>query len=103
MPRNVRNLWMEIHINGRVNPLVGGPASADGQTNGVIYIRHKGGVWRLGSINQSVNMDNQVVFNFWLDSDLINDKDTQFEIGLNGIRIITERDTPKERPLSGGN
>lgn len=30
MPRNIRNFWIECHIDGRTEPLTGGPVSKEG-------------------------------------------------------------------------
>ena len=44
MPRNVRNSWVAVDIDGRSTPLEGGPKGAGGGMSGAVYVRHKGEV-----------------------------------------------------------
>ena len=44
MPRNTRNFWVDLHIDGRSSNLAGGPVSKDGDISGTIYVRNNGGV-----------------------------------------------------------
>lgn len=43
MPKNTRNFWVEMDIDGRETTLEGGPRSAGGGINGTIYMRGEGG------------------------------------------------------------
>jgi len=44
MPRNVRNFWIEIEIDGRKSRFAGGPVSKDGGFDLTIKQRHRGEV-----------------------------------------------------------
>jgi hypothetical protein len=44
MPRNVRNFWIEAHVDGRAVKLAAGPASRYGGFTLTVYQRDKGGV-----------------------------------------------------------
>ena len=44
MPRNVRNFWLEADIDGRKQPLAGGPKSRDGNISITLKTRENGGV-----------------------------------------------------------
>lgn len=44
MPRNVRNFWVTVEVDGRERVIASGPASADGGLRCRFYIRHKGAV-----------------------------------------------------------
>jgi len=41
-PRNVRNFWLEAEIDGRKDPLKGGPRQSDGGMIIRLYQRHRG-------------------------------------------------------------
>jgi hypothetical protein len=44
MPRNVRNFWVEVEIDGRKTKFAGGPRSKDGGLRVTIKQRHRGKV-----------------------------------------------------------
>jgi hypothetical protein len=44
MPRNVRNFWITVQIDGRERMIAAGPAGADGGLDCRFYVRHKGAV-----------------------------------------------------------
>lgn len=44
MPRNVRNFWIEVEIDGRTTKLAGGPRSKDGGFTLRIKQRSKGDI-----------------------------------------------------------
>lgn len=44
MPRNVRNFWIDLDIDGRDSSLTGGPVSKSGGFSGAIYLRDSGDV-----------------------------------------------------------
>jgi len=46
MPRNVRNFWIELDVDGRKSTVETGPRSRDGGFELTIYQRHKGEVRR---------------------------------------------------------
>lgn len=44
MPRNVRNFWVDLSVDGRANDIGTGPRSKDGGMDLDLYIRDKGHV-----------------------------------------------------------
>ena len=46
MPRNVRNFWIELNIDGRKSRIATGPVSKDGGFSATIYMRDAGCVER---------------------------------------------------------
>ena len=44
MPRNVRNFWVEGHIDGRASSFSGGPQRRDGGFSMTVYQRDKGSI-----------------------------------------------------------
>lgn len=44
MPRNVRNFWITVEVDGKEQTISAGPRRADGGLSVRFYIRHKGGV-----------------------------------------------------------
>lgn len=46
MPRNVRNFWIDVDVDGRRERLSGGPVSKDGGFEATIYMRDAGEVRR---------------------------------------------------------
>ena len=44
MPRNVRNFWIELEVDGRKTPIASGPTSKTGGFNLVIHQRYNGSV-----------------------------------------------------------
>ena len=45
MPRNVRNFWIELEVDGKKTPIATGPVSADGGFNIRIRMRNKGDIY----------------------------------------------------------
>ena len=50
MPRNVRNFWLELDVDGRKNKIAAGPASKEGGFRLSIYMRDRGDVQLVGYI-----------------------------------------------------
>jgi hypothetical protein len=44
MPRNVRNFWVTLHVDGRETPVETGPRAKDGGFKIVIQQRENGGI-----------------------------------------------------------
>lgn len=44
MPRNVRNAWIDVNVDGRAESLSGGPKNSGGQLRGSLYQRNEGAV-----------------------------------------------------------
>lgn len=49
-PRNVRNFWLELTVDGRKSRIACGPVRKDGGFDLVIKQRHKGKVMEVGDI-----------------------------------------------------
>lgn len=50
MPRNVRNYWLELEIDGRKTRVETGPRAKDGGFSLNIYMRNKGNVTKIGRL-----------------------------------------------------
>lgn len=50
MPRNVRNFWIDVDIDGRETKLSGGPVAADGGMDVTLSVREGGAVSRALSL-----------------------------------------------------
>jgi hypothetical protein len=50
MPRNVRNFWLELTVDGKKTRVATGPVRKDGGFDLVIKQRHKGQVMEVGEI-----------------------------------------------------
>lgn len=46
MPRNVRNFWIEVEIDGQKSKFAGGPQSKDGGFSLTVRQRHEGNIRR---------------------------------------------------------
>jgi hypothetical protein len=44
MPRNVRNFWIDVNVDGRESAIGTGPRAKDGGMNASFYIRSEGDV-----------------------------------------------------------
>lgn len=57
MPRNVRNFWLDVSIDGHKTMLSGGPAAKDGAFSARIRMRDGGEVRDVGHLNGFVSAD----------------------------------------------
>ena len=55
MPRNVRNFWIELDVDGRKSCITTGPRSKDGGFKLTVYQREKGNIVKALSVFGSVN------------------------------------------------
>ncbi len=78
MPRNVRNFWVELSIDGRPTPIAGGPRNKDGGFDLVVKMRDKGGIKEAFAVNGRVLSDGRLVVT-------VEDQQQQF------LRIESER------------
>lgn len=44
MPRNVRNFWVELFVDGRPTPVAGGPRNKDGGFSLKVLMRDRGAI-----------------------------------------------------------
>lgn len=44
MPRNVRNAWIDVEIDGQRSRLKGGPKNANGGLSATLFVRERGTV-----------------------------------------------------------
>ena len=56
MPRNVRNFWIELDVDGRKKRVATGPRSKDGGFRLIVYQREKGGIVKALNVFGSVNV-----------------------------------------------
>lgn len=59
MPRNVRNFWVEVEIDGQKTRLKGGPTQADGGMSITLLQRDKGGIVEAAHISCYRNHDSE--------------------------------------------
>jgi hypothetical protein len=69
MPQNVRNFWVEGHVDGRGPVSFGGPKGAAGGFDLTIFQRHKGDVTVALRIRGSALGNGQVVLDVAADGD----------------------------------
>lgn len=62
MPRNVRNWWIEVEIDGRKHRLAGGPVSKTGGFKLVIRQRDRGEVRKVVWFHGSVREGGQALY-----------------------------------------
>ena len=55
MPRNVRNFWLELDIDGRKSRVATGPVGRDGGFNMTILVRDQGDIKRAARITGRAN------------------------------------------------
>jgi hypothetical protein len=60
MPRNVRNFWIEGHIDGRDSEVSGGPRNKDGGFRLAIFQRDDGSVRKALTIAGQTGTDGQL-------------------------------------------
>jgi hypothetical protein len=100
MPRNVRNFWVELSIDGRENNLSGGPAAKDGGIGGRILIRQNGEVATAVSITGAASRDGTLYLRITPGDGM------DFRAAPNGSIIIETRRDPlkvvkaKAKPLA---
>lgn len=63
MPRNVRNFWLELNVDGAAKRIETGPRAKDGGFDLVILQRDKGGIVRAATIRGVVGTDGRL--NLW--------------------------------------
>jgi len=51
MPRNVRNFWIDLDVDGQEKPIGTGPKNKEGGFSAQIFIRSGGAVEKILSIN----------------------------------------------------
>lgn len=83
MPRNVRNFWIELQVEGRKTTVATGPVDKTGGISMRIYQRNKGG------IIEALNIDGYAYEDGTLELKVI----PSFEAKRRGqnIEVITER------------
>lgn len=57
MPRNVRNFWLELEVDGKRTPVATGPVAEDGGFLLVLKIRNAGQVVYAGQLEGSADAD----------------------------------------------
>lgn len=60
MPRNVRNFWVELDVDGSKKQIASGPQKADGGINIRILQRDNGGIITALVINGIVTRDGEI-------------------------------------------
>jgi hypothetical protein len=63
MPRNVRNFWVELSVDGAKSRVETGPRNKDGGFHMVILMRDDGGIERVVDIEGRARPDGQLVLN----------------------------------------
>lgn len=53
----VRNSWVEVHVDGKREPLASGPRSADGGMKAQFYVRDGGSIVRSATVYARVLSD----------------------------------------------
>ena len=51
MPRNVRNFWIELDVDGKKTRIATGPASKDGGFDLTVKMRNEGGIVKALQVN----------------------------------------------------
>lgn len=57
MPRNVRNFWLEIEVDGRKTKVSLGPAGKTGGARVRVFMRHEGGPTKVGTLALDCTQD----------------------------------------------
>jgi len=57
MPRNVRNFWLELEVDGKKTPVATGPVAKDGGFQMIIRQRDNGEVTKAGELHGRVDQD----------------------------------------------
>ena len=64
MPRNVRNFWIDLTVDGRRSRIAAGPAGKNGGFSLVIYQRDKGAIVEMAQI-EGAELDGDL--SIWFD------------------------------------
>jgi hypothetical protein len=73
MPRNVRNFWIELEVDGKKEPVASGPRSKDGGFRLDILQRSKGTITRALSVSGRVDSTGRLVLNaYTVDNQVVN-------------------------------
>jgi len=62
MPRNVRNSWVELDVDGRASTIATGPRRTNGTMTATFYLRNNGDVVRVLTVRQFVEDDGTITF-----------------------------------------
>lgn len=60
MPRNVRNFWIKLTVDGKQGRIETGPKARDGGFSLVVLMRDKGGISRAASIEGHALSDGRI-------------------------------------------
>jgi hypothetical protein len=60
MPRNVRNFWIDLNVDGR-NGIGSGPKNKEGGMNATINIRHEGSIYKALKISAWSGDDGRLI------------------------------------------
>lgn len=80
MPRNVRNFWIELDVDGRKEKVATGPVRKDGGFSATIYMRDKGEVVRTLAIEGHSRSDGTLYLWASVPRDVSADLDGPIEI-----------------------
>lgn len=69
MPRNTRNFWIELDIDGRTQTIAGGPISKDGGFDITIRVRENGSISDKKILIKGIAYDN--ILKVFVDEDLV--------------------------------
>lgn len=69
MPRNVRNFWLDVNIDGQATRLSGGPQAKDGGFDLTIKMRDNGGIIEAVDILGRANADGRLTLTVRRQSD----------------------------------
>lgn len=61
MPRNVRNAWIDVTIDGRKSHLMGGPKSKTGGLHADISVRDQGSVVRAATVDIRADAEGRIM------------------------------------------
>jgi hypothetical protein len=85
MPKNVRNFWVNVEVDGRSSALASGPVAKDGGFTCGISVRHKGEVCNNAvMITGRVNPDGTLEIK-------INGFDPETNARIGTLRLTSER------------
>jgi hypothetical protein len=71
MPRNVRNFWIEINVDGASKTIATGPRNANGGFSMTIYQRDKGTVSKALRVDGRVNSRGELVLTAGSSTDML--------------------------------
>lgn len=89
MPRNVRNFWIELDVDGRKTLIACGPVARDGGFRLRVFMRDKGSIVRAMDVEGSAPDDG--------DGELILTASEGIDVdaGSSALVVVTRRDAPK--------